>query len=144
MNYYTKFIKVPPWTIIRNSIKYNHDILYATLKKFHLGLYAKVHWAPRRDVPLGKPVMFHVTLCEVLRYVPQCKRTKHRFTFVYFFINLIPIVSIVRMTISVSKSKILIQSNRVNFVYFIFVIKISRVGSMYNKYLPISTKIVPT
>ncbi len=44
---------------ISYSLKPHHDIFYAKLYKKTRG---------REYVPFGKPVMYHVTLCEVLRY----------------------------------------------------------------------------
>jgi len=68
----------------RNTImiKYYNELYYPKFIKVPLGWYtnwnnfyksylqsAKIQWYGRKNVPLGKPVMYHVTLSEKLRYV---------------------------------------------------------------------------
>ena len=60
------------WIINRNSLKsYWGKGVYTS--KLHINIMshsAKLQWFARMDVPLGKPVMYNVTLSEELRYSP--------------------------------------------------------------------------
>ena len=54
-----------PWAITRNSLKAHYGVYKS---KLHLNTILQRSSDPvLLDVPLGKPVMYHVTLCEVLR-----------------------------------------------------------------------------
>jgi hypothetical protein len=75
------------------------------MRNYKRGHSAKFQWYGRRDVPLGKPVMYHVTLCEVLRYLDRYKYPGNNI-FEFFLRFLGDLVPVLKANLEYMKNKI--------------------------------------